>query len=121
MATDLPRRIPSIPGWEPLELLGQNGGIYYVARRLRDGECAVLGVWDRWAVHSRQVSLLTLLAGLDHPHIRRVFEVGKTDDGRVYVEARAMIAACESPELEKELVAGVEAWLEHLHPSNFRG
>ena len=43
------------------------------------------------------------------------------DDGRVYVEARAMIAACESPELEKELVAGVEAWLEHLHPSNFRG
>jgi eukaryotic-like serine/threonine-protein kinase len=85
MATDLPARIPPIPGWEPLELLGQNGGIYYVARRVTDGECAVLAVWDRWAVHPGQVSLLTLLAGLDHPHIRRVFEVGTTADGRVYV------------------------------------
>ena len=43
-----------------------------------------------------------------------------TVDGRVYVEARAVVANCKTPELEKELAAGVEAWLDHLHPKNFR-
>ena len=40
--------------------------------------------------------------------------------GRIFVEMRAVIAACKCPEKRKELIAGAEGWLEHLHPSNFR-
>jgi len=41
-------------------------------------------------------------------------------DGRIFVEMRAVIASCKSPERRKELTARAEAWVEHLHPSNFR-
>jgi hypothetical protein len=40
--------------------------------------------------------------------------------GRIFVEMRAVIAACKSPEEQKRLIAGAEAWLENLHASNFR-
>ncbi len=40
--------------------------------------------------------------------------------GRIFVEMRAVIAACKDPEKQKELIAGAAAWVENLHPNNFR-
>jgi hypothetical protein len=40
--------------------------------------------------------------------------------GRIFVEVRAVIAACRDPEKQGELIAGAAAWVENLHPNNFR-
>jgi hypothetical protein len=40
--------------------------------------------------------------------------------GRIFVEMRAVIAACKCPQRQKELIAGAAAWVENLHPTNFR-
>ena len=41
-------------------------------------------------------------------------------DGSVFVEARAVIANCKSPEVEARLVRVTDQLVEMLHPSNFR-
>ena len=40
--------------------------------------------------------------------------------GRVFVEMRAVVAACKCPIKQKEMIAGAAAWAELLHPNNFR-
>jgi len=74
---------PAIPGYEPVQLLGRNGGIVYLARRVSSGELVVLRVacepWFADYLGTRDALLLSL----DHPNILRVFEIGDVG-GRAY-------------------------------------
>jgi serine/threonine-protein kinase len=81
---------PPIPGYEPVQLLGRNGGIVYLARRLSSGEQVVLRVASQpwFADYLRTHD--ALLLNLDHPNILRVFEIGEVE-GRTYAAEEYVI------------------------------
>lgn len=73
----------AIPGYEPVQLLGRNGGIVYLVRRVRTGELAALRVAsDPWFADYLRTHD-ALLMKVDHPNVLRVFEVGEFE-GRAY-------------------------------------
>src|SRR5690349_18137862 len=41
-------------------------------------------------------------------------------EGHIFVELRAVIASCKSPEDQKRLLAKAERLVDKLHPNNFR-
>jgi serine/threonine protein kinase len=78
--------LPAIPGYEPVRALGIACGVVcatiYLARRLSSGELVAVRVHDRRGAEDL-LHRYSLLARLDHPNIRRVFEIGDFQ-GRSY-------------------------------------
>jgi len=70
---------PPIPGYEPIQLLGQNGAIVYKARSDRFDKPVVLCVWTGHALPAS----VNAVVGLEHPNILRVLDVGEVD-GHAY-------------------------------------
>jgi len=82
VTTLLPQK-PSIPGYEPVRVLGTNHAILYLARRCASGELVVLKVYHGGNPSADAWIRETLLKGLKHPNVLRVFEVGEAE-GRPY-------------------------------------
>jgi eukaryotic-like serine/threonine-protein kinase len=70
--------LPAIPGYEPVRALAMCPRIY-LARRQSSGDLVVVRLYDRGADQRRHHD--ALLARLDHPNIRRVFEIGDFQGG----------------------------------------
>ena len=70
---------PPIPGYEPMQLLGRNGAIIYLARRHDTGELVALKVYDRRFPLADVRRQEATLARLNHPHILRVMAIGESE------------------------------------------
>lgn len=83
--------LPSIPGHEILEVLGQGGqGMVYKARRQSTGRIVAVkvlpgGPFIRPSSMERFKREAEILAHLDHPHIVGILDRGRTDDGSHYL------------------------------------
>ena len=86
-----PRRLPTVPGYELMEVLGRGGmGVVYLARQLRLNRlCALKMILA--GEHAGRESVLRFLeeaktvARLRHPHIVQIYSMGD-HDGRPYLE-----------------------------------
>jgi len=100
VTTPLPQP-PSIPGYEPVRVLGTNHAIVYLARRCASGELVALKVYHRDTPITVGWSRDTLLKGLNHPNVLRVFEVGEAEGRRYsvfeYVEEDLAVRLREGP------------------------
>jgi serine/threonine protein kinase len=100
VTTPLPQS-PSIPGYEPVRVLGTNHAIVYLARRCASGELVALKVYHRDTPITVGWSRDTLLKGLNHPNVLRVFEVGEAEGRRYsvfeYVEEDLAVRLREGP------------------------
>ena len=85
MADRPSRTLPQVDGYEVGEEIGRGGmGVVYRARHLALNRVVALKLvpavdaegWARFRVEAESV------AGLQHPNIVQIFEVGETDDGR---------------------------------------
>ena len=100
--------IPSIPGYEILELLGQGGmGTVYLSRDLRLERRVALKLLPHWlaanpSARQRFLNEARAAAALEHPNICTVYEVGETPDGVVYIA----MSYCQGRTLEHRLAEG---------------
>ena len=102
------RDVPSIPGYEILELLGQGGmGTVYLSRDLRLERRVALKLLPHWlaanpSARQRFLNEARAAAALEHPNICTVYEVDETPDGVVYIA----MSYCQGRTLEARLAEG---------------
>jgi serine/threonine protein kinase len=125
--------LPPIPGFELLELLGRNGHLIYKARQATTGRLVHLNVVHSCGDFGQGVAenlrrQAQLLAGLDHPNILRVIEVGAAQgygffSALEYVEGGSLAEMVGRPPLPHHvelirIVREVAAALDHAHGRN---